>query len=78
MSGTLSNEALKKRNAKIFKNIQDKLSSDDEAAFISAADKLSIFVSRKEAYYPEARPHVGCCVIYYSSCNSWAKRLPCL
>ncbi|KAL5486224.1 hypothetical protein ACEPAI_7269 [Sanghuangporus weigelae] len=56
MAIAVTNDALKKKNEKIFKNIESKLSASDEAAFIRAADKLSTFVSRRQAYYPEARP----------------------
>ncbi|KAL5525575.1 hypothetical protein ACEPAG_6911 [Sanghuangporus baumii] len=56
MAIAVTNDALKKKNEKIFKNIESKLGASDEAAFIRAADKLSTFVSRRQAYYPEARP----------------------
>ncbi|KAL5504345.1 hypothetical protein ACEPAH_8419 [Sanghuangporus vaninii] len=56
MAIAVTNDTLKKKNEKIFKNIESKLNASDEATFIRAADKLRTFVSRRQAYYPEARP----------------------
>ncbi|KAI5119645.1 hypothetical protein M0805_009006 [Coniferiporia weirii] len=56
---SLLNDALKTRNEKIFRTIEKSFSSDDEAAFTSAAEKLTKFIERKEAYYTEARPLVS-------------------
>lgn len=55
----LNNNDLKKRNAKVFSLLTEKLKTDDEKEYIEAASKISKFIGRKEAYYPEARQPVS-------------------
>ena len=54
----LSNRELKSGNEKIFDLLGDRLKSDSERTFVKSAEKLARFISRNEAYYPEARPKV--------------------
>ncbi|KAF8512255.1 hypothetical protein JB92DRAFT_2929258 [Gautieria morchelliformis] len=45
-------------NTKVFRDLDRKLSSNNQEAFIQAADKLTKWLASEKAYYPEARPQI--------------------
>lgn len=63
MSGGIANQYYpqdpKEHNRRLFTRIHADLASDDSAVFTHAANKLTKFLSRIDAYYPEAHSQVS-------------------